>query len=336
MVALAAAIAAYCGTGDVRAANTSDKKTAHLATGIDMAYLERGSRDGEAVVFLHGYTDSALSFLATAEALQRRHPGLDIYVLDQRGHGDSSMPMGEACAAHPESCFTLRQMAQDVVAFMDDRKLARAHVVGHSLGSMVTQELALAWPERIASVVLLGTTGDTTRNAAVTGFLAPEIEERWKVEFRARPGQWPQDAYLLGPGEAIDGADAWIAGQWAVEAGVAPAFLQETARIAGATPIGTWLGVLRNLSAFSNNERLQQLTVPALVLWATGDEAFPEADQAAVRGALDAAAAAGRTRYLFKTYQGPGHNTQWAIPEAVAADIAAWLQHPGQASLPPG
>src|SRR5690606_4087622 len=62
MLALAAAIVAYCGTGDVQAANAAGKRTAHLATGIDMAYLELGEREGEAVVFLHGYTDSALSF----------------------------------------------------------------------------------------------------------------------------------------------------------------------------------------------------------------------------------------------------------------------------------
>jgi hypothetical protein len=82
---------------------------------------------------------------------------------------------------------------------------------------------------------------------------------------------------------------------------------------------------------------LKQLTVPTLVIWATQDNAFPADEQARVRAALDGAVAACRTRYVFKTYgkqplpasgaqeSDLGHNTQWGAPQAVAADLEAWV-----------
>lgn len=56
-----------------------------------------------------------------------------------------------------------------------------------------------------------------------------------------------------------------------------------------------------------------------------------------MRAALDTAVAAGRTRYVFKTYgrtplpasgqqeSDLGHNTQWGAPQAIADDIVAWV-----------
>jgi hypothetical protein len=101
------------------------------------------------------------------------------------------------------------------------------------------------------------------------------------------------------------------------------------------TRLGTWIGGVRSIARFDNRERLTQLTVPTLVIWAMQDNAFPEDEQARVRAALDSAVTACRTRYFFKTYgKQPlpdsgaqetdlGHNTQWGAPQAVAADIEA-------------
>ena len=69
--------------------------TAHLATDVTLHYAERGDREGEAIIFLHGYSDSWYSF---GQVLPLLSPEYDAFALTQRGHGDSDKP---------ECCYTV-------------------------------------------------------------------------------------------------------------------------------------------------------------------------------------------------------------------------------------
>ncbi|TVU44470.1 hypothetical protein EJB05_03913, partial [Eragrostis curvula] len=71
---------------------------------------------------------------------------------DNRGAGLSSSPARR-------SGYTTSAMARDALALMDHLGWRRAHVVGHSMGSMVAAKLAAAAPSRVASLALLGATG---------------------------------------------------------------------------------------------------------------------------------------------------------------------------------
>jgi len=74
--------------------------------------------------------------------------GRPIVIFDNRGAGQSEDPGGP---------FTTPEMAQDARALLDELQIRRAHVLGGFLGGMIAQELALANPERVASLILVGT-----------------------------------------------------------------------------------------------------------------------------------------------------------------------------------
>ena len=324
-----------------RAAQPADpnERTVALPTGIEMRYAEAGDPEGDVVLFVHGYTDSHTSFRPTIESLLARRPGVRALAVDLRGHGGSSMPPAAECAAEPERCFTVARFAEDVLAFMDALDLERAHVVAHSLGSMVAQVVALAAPQKVESLVLIGSAARVEGNPVIRDFvLGGLIEGAWRPSLEANGHDWPTGAYDLTPVDADPGIEAWLLTNWVTEVAGDPAYLAEMAAKTARVPIGTWLGVARAVLEFDNVARLRELSVPTLILWATQDAVTPEADQIVLRSALDEASRACRMTYVWKEYgRSPlpasetqasdlGHNFQWGAPEAVAEDVAAWLE----------
>lgn len=59
--------------------------------------------------------------------------------------------------------YALKDMAADAVGVLDALGIPKAHIVGASLGGMICQHIAAAWPERVASVALIMTTSGSRR-----------------------------------------------------------------------------------------------------------------------------------------------------------------------------
>ncbi|XP_066321671.1 uncharacterized protein [Miscanthus floridulus] len=78
--------------------------------------------------------------------------GVEVCCFDNRGMGRSSVPA-------QKSQYTTVIMAKDALALMDHLGWRRAHVFGHSMGSMIASKLAAMAPDRVASLALLNTTG---------------------------------------------------------------------------------------------------------------------------------------------------------------------------------
>ncbi|HYC46634.1 MAG TPA: alpha/beta fold hydrolase, partial [Burkholderiales bacterium] len=127
-----------------RHAHPSPLEREMTVNGGTLTYVEQGASGGVPVVLLHGYTDSWRSF----EPLLPHLPStLRVFALTQRGHGSSSKP---------ERGYEPQDFARDVAAFMDGVGLARAVIVGHSMGSIVAQRFAVDYPDRVAGLVLEG------------------------------------------------------------------------------------------------------------------------------------------------------------------------------------
>ncbi|RRO18728.1 alpha/beta fold hydrolase [Saccharopolyspora rhizosphaerae] len=104
-----------------------------------------GPGHGVPVVLLHGVTWSAdINFHGVFDALSRHHP---VVALDQRGRGRGLPITGE---------FGLSDMADDVIALLDELGIDEAVLCGCSLGSLVALHAALGHRDRVAGLVLCG------------------------------------------------------------------------------------------------------------------------------------------------------------------------------------
>jgi 3-oxoadipate enol-lactonase len=143
-----------------------------------IAWESRG--DGPSLLLIHGLGYARWGWEPVVDRLAER---FRVLLFDNRGIGESDVPPGP---------YTAAAMAEDAAQVLDEAGVGRAHVVGTSLGGMVAQELALAYPERVDRLVLACTTpgGDgafplpqrTLALIAEAPSLAPEVALRRFVE----------------------------------------------------------------------------------------------------------------------------------------------------------
>ena len=105
-------------------------------------YVEQGQ--GEPLILLHGNGENCEYFRGQMDEFSRQY---HVYALDTRGHGKT--PRGEMP-------FTIRQFADDLLGFMDEHGIDRAHLLGFSDGGNTAMVFALAHPERVDTLILNG------------------------------------------------------------------------------------------------------------------------------------------------------------------------------------
>ena len=132
--------------------------TPRLATGVRLHYAQRGDPTGEAIVFLHGYSDSWFSF---SRVLPLLSPSYHAFALTQRGQGDS---------VKPECCYSPNDFAADADGFMDAVGIDEATLVGASTGALFAQRVALSYPRRVSRLILIAPQTPVHKNEALSGF----------------------------------------------------------------------------------------------------------------------------------------------------------------------
>ena len=105
-------------------------------------YIEKG--EGFPLILLHGNGENCSYFEHQMEPLARH---FRVIAIDTRGHGQT--PRG---TAH----FNIRQFAQDLLEFMDEHGIEKAHILGFSDGGNIAMVFALTHPERVEKLILNG------------------------------------------------------------------------------------------------------------------------------------------------------------------------------------
>ncbi len=131
--------------------------------------------DGETVTFIHALGVDGDSWWQQVEALQEQYR---LLAYDVRGHGGSTKPPGP---------YTIDLFAEDLYRLLVALGVERTHVVGLSMGGMIAQELAIAHPEKLHSLVLCDTSsGYTTAERQVFEQRA-RVAERQGMEPLVQP-----------------------------------------------------------------------------------------------------------------------------------------------------
>ena len=266
----------------------------HVALrGLRFHYLDWGTAGRPPALFLHGGGQTARTWDLCCLALRR---GLHCFALDQRGHGDSGWS--------DEGAYTPDDHAQDFAALLDHLGIARAILVGMSMGCLNGLAFTLRYPERVAGFVAVDAgpwiqmeggrrIADFVRDAA--GGVDLEAFVTAAVRFNPR-----RDPRLLRQGllhnlrELPDGRLTWKT---------------DRRRPIDLDSIETRLTALR--------ARLGEIRCPVLVVRGSESDVFSDADAERFVAALPDA--------RWVRVEGAGHTIQGDRPAELVREVSAFL-----------
>lgn len=201
--------------------------------------LRRAGR-GEPLVLVHGFMGGSAQWTAELQALG---PHFDVIAPDLAGYGDACERAAPA---------TIAAHAQAVLATLDALGIERFHLLGHSMGGMVVQEMVHQAPSRVQRLVLCAT--------AAQGSIPGRFETMQRSRERLVE-------------EGVDHVARRISATWLLDREASPAYpaLSALARRASAQAARAGLDAMEG---WDGRERLATVGVPTLVVWGESDRTY--------------------------------------------------------------
>jgi 3-oxoadipate enol-lactonase len=249
--------------------------------GIELHYERAG--EGEPLLLIQGMSGSRMSWGKAFVSLLSQH--FDCISFDHRGIGHSS---------RVQDPFTIAELAGDADGLLDALEIESAHVLGISMGGMVAQELALAYPARLRSLTL----GCT---------------------YCGGPGSQLMDpADFQGLVEAMASGNQARVFRASWDLNLSPAFRAEESRYAEFLEMAESVPVpretvqlqLQAIVAHDTSARLPELELPALVIHGSVDRVLPFVNGAQIASLMPHA--------RLERLEDVGHMFWWEQPERAA------------------
>ena len=220
----------------------------HAADGTRIAYELAGRRDGEPLLMIQGLGADARGWSMQQRALAGR---FRLVMVDNRGVGRSGRPEGP---------FDLEVMATDALAALDHAGYGSAHVIGASMGGVLSQLVAVRHPERVRSLVLACTACH---------------HYSWRRELLQ---EWSEQAQTFGMREFVHRNLRWMVGPRSLRR-LAPA-LAVLAPIAFSVPASSFVSQIDAILDMDDGLRdeLTRVDVPTLVMVGSQDVLTTQGD----------------------------------------------------------
>jgi pimeloyl-ACP methyl ester carboxylesterase len=260
--------------------------------GRPVNYVEMGS--GPPLLLVHGLAGSWQNWLETIPHFAATHR---VLAPDLPGFGESEMPREK---------ISMAGYGRFLDAFCDEVGVERAAVVGNSMGGFVAAELAIQHPHRVERLVLVSAAGITIEHQRNDRLLALmrrfEFALTWaathpRPEFMLRRRARRAARFVFAHPERLPGA-----------------LVVENAR-GGGKP--GFLDALDALTSYPIRDRLEEISVPTLVVWGDSDRLVPTRDADVFEELIPDARKV--------VYEDTGHVPMLERPARFNADLEAFL-----------
>ena len=216
--------------------------------GIRLHYNEFGRRSGPPVLLIQGLGADKNAWILQRLALASKYRTI---ALDNRGAGRSDKPYGD---------YSLEQMAEDAIAVLDHAGVDAAHVIGASMGGVITEIIGVRHADRARSLTLACTAC---------------MHHPWRKELLA---EWADEATEHGMGAMTGEAARWVIGPRSFRR-LAPA-IGWMGPLAFTRPPHAFAGQVAAILSIDDSlaEELRDITEPTLVIVGNQDILTPRGD----------------------------------------------------------
>jgi 3-oxoadipate enol-lactonase len=251
--------------------------------GGELAVRDHGGADRPYLIALHALGADHRMWDEQVDLFSRTHR---LLLLDARGHGES---------AAPDAPYELEQLVCDVIAVMDAQGIARADILGLSMGGMTALGMGLAHPGRVNRLIVCDARADAP----------PAFRQGWDERSAAvRRG---------GIETVIEGT----LGRWFTP-DCPPNVVERARAMMRATSAEGYVGCAMALKELNYLPQLHAMSLPVLYLRGSEDGSAPAETMAEM---------VTRTPHsTLRTIPGAGHLPNMENPAAFAAAVSDWLR----------